>query len=89
MRASHARRRHGTPAQYVGQHGGTLHVLHQQRDHGGQFVFAQRVAERAGPVDVVDRRMSVLRRRDEKKKKQVTKVRIYYVVRYEKKKNGT
>lgn len=62
---SHARRRHRTPAQYVGQHGGALHVLDQQRDHGGQFVFAQRVAERARPVYVVDGRMRVLHKTDE------------------------
>lgn len=60
MGASHAGRCHRTSAQYVGQHGGALHVLHQQRDHGGQFVFTQRVAERAGPVYVVDGRMGVL-----------------------------
>lgn len=58
---SHARRRHRTPAQYVGQHGGALHVLDQQRDHRGQFVFAQRVAERASPVYVVNGRMGVLK----------------------------
>lgn len=61
MGTSHAGRRHGTPAQDVGQHGGALHVLHQQRDHGGQLVFAQGVAQCAGPVYVVDSRMGVLR----------------------------
>lgn len=60
MSTSHAGRRHRTPAQDVGQHGGALHVLYQQRDHGGQLVFAQRMAQRAGPVYVVDGRMGVL-----------------------------
>jgi len=60
MSTSHAGRRHRTPAQDVGQHGGALHVLHQQWDHGGQLVFAQRVAQCAGPMYVVDGWMSVL-----------------------------
>jgi len=63
VRTSHSGWRHRTPAQYVGQHGGTLYVFYQQRDHGGQFVFAQRVAERTGPVYVVNGRMSVLQKK--------------------------
>jgi len=56
----HARRRQRAPPQYVRQDGGALHALHHQGDDRRQFVFAQRVAERARPQHVVDGRVRVL-----------------------------
>lgn len=60
MRATDPGRRHAAPPQNIRQHGGALHVLHQQRYHIGQLRLAQRVAQRARPMDVVDGRMRVL-----------------------------
>lgn len=60
VRAGDARRRHAAAAQDVREDGGALHVLDQQGDHVGELGLAERVAEGAGPVDVVDRWMRVL-----------------------------
>ena len=60
VRRRQARRRHGAAPQNVRQHGGALHVLHQQRHHVRELRLAQRVAQRTRPVDVVDGRMGVL-----------------------------
>mgnify|MGYP005984359571 FL=1 len=60
VRARDAGGGHATPPQDVGQHGGALHVLHQKRDHVGQFGLPQGVAEGARPVDVVYCWMGVL-----------------------------
>ena len=57
---SDAGRRDGAAAQHVRQHRGALDVLDEQRDHGAQLRLAQRVAQRARPVDVVDGRVRVL-----------------------------
>lgn len=58
--ASKARRRHSTPPQDIRQHGGALHALDDQRDDGCKFVLTERVAEGAGPENVVNGRVSVL-----------------------------
>jgi hypothetical protein len=55
-----ARRRHRAPPQNVRQHRGAQHVLHHQRHHARQLRLAQRVAQRARPVDVVDGGMRIL-----------------------------
>ncbi len=57
----HARWSDGTSSKDIRQDGGALHVLDDQRDHGQQLILAERVAESAGPVNIVDRRMSVLK----------------------------
>lgn len=59
-RVRDARRRHRAPPQNVRQHGRALHVLRDQRYHLAQLFHAQRVAQAARPVNVVDGRMRVL-----------------------------
>ena len=56
----HTRRGQRAPPQNVREHRGALHALHHQGDDGGELVFPQRVAERAGPQHVVDGRVRVL-----------------------------
>ena len=56
-----ARRCDGAPAEDVREDGGALDVLDDQGNHGDQLGLAERVAESAGPVHVVDCRMSVLK----------------------------
>ena len=53
--------RHGAPSKEVGQNGGALDVLDDHRHQSGELVLAERVAEGARPMDVVDGRMRILR----------------------------
>lgn len=55
-----ARGGHGAAAQDVREYGGAVHAFDHERDEGGKLVLAQRVAQSAGPQDVVDGRVRVL-----------------------------
>lgn len=58
-----ARSRDGATSEDVRQDGGALDIFDQQGNHGAQFRLAQRVTQRARPVNVVDGRVRVLNER--------------------------
>jgi hypothetical protein len=51
---------HGTASQDVRQNSSTLHIFHQKWDHVGELRLSEGMAQRTGPVNVIDCRMSVL-----------------------------
>ena len=57
LRQSHG---HGAPPQDIRQHRGAHDVLDDEGNEGGELGFAEGVAQRASPVNVVDGWMVVL-----------------------------